>query len=143
MHLPESTNMLIDAGIDFEKLNKHGIEPLHFWELLICSGTIINDEVTWVTFHGASDFAYFVRGLHNQPLPATLAEFTDLTLGYFPNIFDIKTILNEIQIFRNGSLQKLAFDLDVPVSLTSGEADRYPAPGRQRLAPHCTCLSYT
>jgi len=74
---------------------------------------VLNEEITWITFHGACDFAYLVRGLYNEPLPAKYAEFFELSQIYFPSIYDLKFILNETQLYRNGSLSKLAVDLGV------------------------------
>lgn len=105
--------MLKEAGIEFDHLRKHGIEPMDFWDGIIASGAVMNPEIVWVTFHGASDFAYFLRGLRNCELPATYSEFCREVKTYFPRLFDIKVIVNLIQLFRNGSLQKLAYDLEV------------------------------
>lgn len=113
MHLLESTNMLKDAGIQFDFLRDHGIEPMIFWDGIIGSGAVMNPEIIWVTFHGASDFAYFLRGLRNRDLPDTLAQFYQEVKTYFPRLFDIKVIISKMRYFKNGSLQKLAYDLEV------------------------------
>lgn len=102
-----------NAGINFDYLYKFGIEALKFWEMMISSGLVLNDSITWITFHGSFDFAYFVRGLINEPLPVNKGQFDQNLKDYFPNIYDLKVIVGEIDELKNGSLQKLAIDLDV------------------------------
>ena len=64
-HHLDSINMLKDAGIKFEYLADHGIEPLRLAEALISSGLVLNEDIVWVTFHGSFDFAYMLRLLIN------------------------------------------------------------------------------
>ena len=34
---------------------------LYFAELLISSGCVLNDEVTWISFHSGYDFGYLMK----------------------------------------------------------------------------------
>lgn len=40
------------AGIDFSQIMDNGIDQGEFGELLISSGLVLLDEVTWITFTG-------------------------------------------------------------------------------------------
>jgi CCR4-NOT transcription complex subunit 7/8 len=109
----ESIAMLQEAGIGFEELAEKGIDPLQFADGLTSSGLILNEEVQWVTFHGAFDFAYLIKVLTNGQLPATLEKFKTVLKLYFPSVADIKVIMKEVQDLKSGALAKLARDLDL------------------------------
>lgn len=111
-HSMDSISMLKEAGIKFEEHARRGIHPLRFAEELISSGLYMNEEIFWITFHGAFDFGYLLRNASNQALPADFQEFIALMKVYFPNIYDTKVMLKEVSELRNGSLAKLALDLD-------------------------------
>lgn len=51
MHSQESIQLLQDSGIDFERLQRDGIDIEDFGELLTTSGLICNENVTWLSFH--------------------------------------------------------------------------------------------
>lgn len=112
-HAKESINLLKDAGIDFDQLNARGIHDLRFAELLLSSGLILNEEMNWITFHGAFDFGYLLKSITNAKLPSTLDRFYKALKDYFPTVYDLKIIMNEVQELKNGSLAKLGHDLDV------------------------------
>ena len=40
-----------------------------FAQCLTLSGLILNDDITWLSFHEAYDFAYLLKKLTNLPLP--------------------------------------------------------------------------
>ena len=40
------------AGIDFGRILEHGIDQNEFGELLITSGLVLLEDVTWITFTG-------------------------------------------------------------------------------------------
>jgi len=49
----DSIDMLSNsAGIDFSRIMDNGIEQTEFGELLITSGLVLLEEVTWITFTG-------------------------------------------------------------------------------------------
>ncbi|OCT54933.1 CCR4-NOT transcription complex subunit 7 [Cladophialophora carrionii] len=93
MYARESTQMLIKAGIDFDKHSKHGIEPNAFASLLISSGLVMDADVRWISFHSGYDFGYLIKLMICQPLPADEAQFHTLIEKFFPALFDIKFIL--------------------------------------------------
>lgn len=110
---PESINLLKEAGIDFEELIEHGIDPNMFSDLLMSSGLVINPDVYWITFHGAYDFSYLLKVLINDVLPQTSEQFMNYLKHIFPNVYDIKTMINEIEQWKNYSLSKLGYDLNI------------------------------
>lgn len=109
----ESINLLKEAGIDFDQLALKGIPEMRFAELLLSSGLVLNDDVQWITFHGAFDFGYLIKSLANAKLPKTLDAFNVTMKIYFPTVYDLKIIVNEVPDLKNGSLTKLGHDLEV------------------------------
>ncbi len=95
---------------------------MHFAELFMSSGLVINPEVTWITFHGTYDFSYLIKTLLNQKLSKTIQEFIQILFHMFPNNYDIKNIINEFTELRNLSLTKLANELGVDRAGTQHQA---------------------
>lgn len=101
----DSIKVLINAGIDFDKHRKIGIDHADFAYYFLASGLVLNKEVTWICFHGSQDFGYMYRVLANTPLPDNEdAFFLDLE-KYFPLLYDTKYMKNEYEELRGG-LQK-------------------------------------
>jgi CCR4-NOT transcription complex subunit 7/8 len=98
-----SIELLKNAGINFNNLLEFGIEPIRLAELFTSSGLLFNEDVYWVTFHGAFDFAYLMKLLSNQNLQSSLDSFNITMKLYFPNSLDLKVISNDIYEKRNGS----------------------------------------
>lgn len=110
--LQESINLLEEAGIDFPKFNLEGIDCEYFAENFISSGIVLNENIKWITFHGAYDLAYLLKSLSNQYLPEDeLSFFEDLGV-YFPNFYDLRYMIRNL-VWLKGSLSKIACDLDV------------------------------
>lgn len=80
------------SGIDFDKLALKGINHDTFAEYFIASGLILNKDLHWYGFHTDHDFAYLMRMLTGNPLPATLSQFLSDLRIIFPNFYDIKHI---------------------------------------------------
>ena len=111
-HSNESITMLYNSGIDFNLMKNKGIPHDLFAEYLITSGLVLNENVTWICFNGISDFAYLLKLIINDVLPDEENQFNDLLQLYFPNIYDIKYLVNDNEAYKGG-LNKLAKELNV------------------------------
>ena len=105
--------MLQDAGIDFGVLKHQGIEPLVLADYLLSSGLVLNDEIKWVTFHGAFDYAYLVKILTNDKLDVTYDQYESTVKTYFPVTLDTKIIVQDVDDIKGNSLQKLGNEFGV------------------------------
>ncbi len=109
----ESISLLANSGIKFEVLAERGITVEKLGELLMTSGLILNEDITWITFHGAYDLAYLLKVLTSQFLPENLEEFMEELEFYFKNFYDIKYLVqNELKGYKM-SLNKLAYDFNI------------------------------
>ncbi|VDD81009.1 unnamed protein product [Mesocestoides corti] len=112
-HAADSIQLLQDCGIDFYKLKRDGIELLEFAEAFLVSGLALNDQITWIGFHSAYDFAYMMKICTDWlQMPENFSEFQHLLILFFPRIVDLKAIMNEHK-FLKGGLQELADALHV------------------------------
>ncbi|KAK4536281.1 hypothetical protein CDCA_CDCA08G2306 [Cyanidium caldarium] len=107
----ESIALLTEAGIDFEAHARHGIDPLRFGELLMTSGIVLNEQVTWVTFHSGYDFGYLIKICTADALPEDEREFHELLQLFFPRVYDVKVLMERLEL--RGGLNRLAETLQV------------------------------
>ena len=111
-HSNESISMLCNSGIDFNLMKNKGIPHDIFAEYLITSGLVLNENITWICFNGISDFAYLLKLIINDFLPDEENKFNELLQIYFPNIYDIKYLVNDNEAYKGG-LNRLAKELNV------------------------------
>jgi CCR4-NOT transcription complex subunit 7/8 len=90
VYAQDSIELLKTSGIDFEKFEKLGIDIRYFGEMMMMSGLVLNDDVTWVTFHSSFDFGYLLKTLTGGELPADESGFLELFHLYFPVVYDVK-----------------------------------------------------
>lgn len=129
----DSIELLRRSGIDFKKNTDKGIDAYRFSELLMSSGIVLNDNVSWVTFHSAYDFGYMLKILTCQNLPETQERFFDLIKIYFPTVYDIKHMMRFCN-HLHGGLNKLAELLEVERVGISHQA------GSDSLLTSCTFM---
>jgi CCR4-NOT transcription complex subunit 7/8 len=112
------------AGIDFSRNLDNGIDQHEFGELLISSGLVLLDDVTWITFTGfppypapsdnsGYDLGYLLKTMTSVPLPADDAEFFDLLTTYFPSVYDARICSERFVHSQRKGLQDIADELNI------------------------------
>ncbi len=105
MYNQTSIDSLVQAGIDFNIMDRDGIDPVDFAALLIPSGLVCFDDVHWISFHGGYDFGYLTKLLHCKPLPSDEIEFDQIMKLYFPSTYDVKHLMKHaIRLHISGQL---------------------------------------
>lgn len=110
MWAEDSIGLLQRAGLHFDNHATDGIDPEYFAELLMSSGLVLNDEVSWITFHSGYDFGYLMALLTAQQLPEQDRNFFELLRLYFPNLYDVKYLMRSCKTLKGG-LQDVADEL--------------------------------
>lgn len=112
MYAQDSIDMLTSAGIQFKRHEEEGIEVDDFAELLMTSGLVLREEITWITFASSYDFGYLIRVLTNQKLPDEENEFFELMSLYFPKVYDVKYLMKSCKSLKGG-LQEVGDSLEL------------------------------
>ncbi|KAK9469733.1 ribonuclease H-like domain-containing protein [Lipomyces arxii] len=115
MYQSEMIDLLTKSGVDFKRHEEFGIDPFAFAELFVTSGLVIDDSVTWISYHSGYDFGYLVALMLNSSLPAEETEFVELVKIFFPSLYDVK-LMTKAATGKpaKGTLQDLAEELRVP-----------------------------
>lgn len=90
MYSQSQIESLLQAGIDFVALERDGINPKEFASLMISSGMVCDESISWISFHSAYDFGYLLKLLWCNMLPEDQDEFKQLLRLFFPNVYDVK-----------------------------------------------------
>jgi CCR4-NOT transcription complex subunit 7/8 len=113
MYAENSIDLLKSSGIDFALHQQRGIDPHQFAELLMTSGIVLNEDITWISFASSYDFGYLLRLLTATNLPPLEQDFLNALYLYFPCFYDIKYLLNKCDDL-NGGLQAIGNQLNIP-----------------------------
>jgi len=111
MYAEDSVTLLLKSGIQFEKHETDGIELRDFAEMMLVSGLVLMNKVRWLSFSASYDFGYLLKILTDQKLPSEESEFRELLHLYFPNVYDVKYLMNSTQL--KGGLQDVADFLEI------------------------------
>ena len=112
VYAQDSIDLLKESGIDFNEHRQKGCCRYHFAELLFTSGVVLNEGITWVTFHSSYDFGYLIKLLTCKNLPENQDEFFEFMGLFFPSLYDMKYVMKFCDNLHGG-LNKLAETLDV------------------------------
>ncbi|VDK60205.1 unnamed protein product [Anisakis simplex] len=114
MYSQESVELLRSAGIDFSRHLIEGIRMADFGELLTTSGLIVDEHITWLTFHSGYDFGYLMRSIMLQELPKQEVQFFHYHKTLFPRCYDIKMLMKQpgpVNAKLRGGLQEACWEL--------------------------------
>jgi len=112
MYAQDSIDMLTGAGIQFKRHEEEGIELDQFAELLMSSGLVLSEDITWITFASGYDFGYLMRVLTGRKLPDDEGDFFALMSLYFPKVYDVKYLMKSCKNLKGG-LQEVADSLEL------------------------------
>ena len=114
VYAQDSIDLLHNSGINFDRLEREGVDVTHFAQLLTTSGLVLCPEVSWVSFHSGYDFGYLIKLLSGVDLPEREIEFLELLHAYFPFLYDIKYVLKKsAQVPYSKGLDHVAEEIGV------------------------------
>ncbi|KAI9762667.1 MAG: hypothetical protein M4579_000285 [Chaenotheca gracillima] len=139
MYAEHSYQLLKSSGIDFTLHEKNGIDPMDFGAALMESGLVLDDDVRWISFHSGYDFGYLMKLMLCKPLPVEESEFCKLLRKFFPNLYDVKYLLNHTlggQAGSNSPLGPEAMHVLANLTMKSGLSELADEFNVKRSGPH-------
>lgn len=121
MYSRESIDLLISAQIDFKKHVENGINPQEFGCLLFTSGLVMSENIVWISFHSAYDFAYLIKILTGNLMQEKEEDFYKYMNALFPAFYDFKYLIKSTDYVRKG-LQDISNELGVNREGTAHQA---------------------
>jgi len=96
--------------VDFEQHKLRGINAADFAALVTDVGLVLNEDIRWISFHSAYDFAYLLKLLTGKLLPKKESDFFQNLKMYFPSFYDVKYLIKYCENL-NGGLENVALSL--------------------------------
>jgi len=93
--------------VDFEQHKLRGINAADFAALVTDVGLVLNEDIHWISFHSAYDFAYLLKLLTGKLLPKKESDFFENLKMYFPSFYDVKYLIKYCENI-NGGLENVA-----------------------------------
>ena len=109
----ESINLLKNSGINFENLERNGIDQKKFAKEFMNSALVLNPKVKWFSYNGAYDFAYLLKLLTGDKFPDSEQEFLKSLKVFIPEFFDVKMLVKDIDKYFHGGLNHLIYSLGI------------------------------
>ncbi|AAS50890.2 ABR119Cp [Eremothecium gossypii ATCC 10895] len=119
---PESLDLLKKSGVAFDKHQSIGVNAYDFAQLLVDSGLLLTDEVTWVSFHAAYDFGFLVNILTDASMPNNKEDYEFWVQKFLPSFYDLNVLSKAVHDLKGQrsipqpqhSLESLADELGIP-----------------------------
>lgn len=101
----ESLDLLRKSAINPEMHKTNGIKKFEFAQLLIESGLLMNENVTWITYHSAYDLGFLINILMNDIMPNNRKDFEWWVHEYMPSLFDLNLLYKTVRGYKYSPLQ--------------------------------------
>ncbi|CAH01890.1 CCR4-NOT core DEDD family RNase subunit POP2 [Kluyveromyces lactis] len=88
----ESLELLKKSGVILERHQQNGVDFDEFAQLMMDSGLLLNDEVTWISYHAAYDYGFLINRLMNTNMPNNKEDFEWWVQKYIPTSYDLNLI---------------------------------------------------
>lgn len=106
----DGLEVLRQSGLEFHKHEVEGIDHLQFAELLTSSGLVLNDQMTWISFHSGYDLGYLLSMMANNLLPAEKQNYMQLFNLYFPSVWDVKSLIKAFKLSDKNYLHEVGLE---------------------------------
>lgn len=111
----DGIELLRQSGVDFMRHEVDGIDVFKFGELLISSGLVLDESVTWITFHSGYDLGYLLSIMLNKQVPVQEKDFLGQLSIYFPSVWDVKYLTKAYKLSTKNNLHEIAEEFQVRV----------------------------
>lgn len=89
--------------INFQMHMAQGVAHFAFAELIIDLGLLLDESISWISYHLGYDLGFLVSLLINDNLPVDEKDFYWWCTKYFPNFYDLKHVGDQL-LSANGKL---------------------------------------
>lgn len=105
----ESLDLLRKLAINSEMHKTNGIKTFEFAQLMIESGLLMDENITWITYHSAYDLGFLINILMNDIMPNNRKDFEWWVHEYMPSLFDLNLLYKIVRGYKyspsQGNLQ--------------------------------------